>query len=683
MKKLSILNLVFILAISACQNASSGTPTTRPATETALPVSATSTAFPVEPRLPGEYSGIIAFYSDRDGNPEIYTLHADGSGLARLTNDPAFDDSPAISPDGTRIAFLTARHDPNPQFPNLKYELYVMDVDGGNPQRLTTTDAAEDHPAWSPDGSRIIFDADYDADGFYEIYTIQPDGSNLTRRTSNAANDQFADWSPDGAQIAFSSERNGNWDIFVMNADGSDQRPLTDSADWELFPAWSPDGTRIAFNALVPRSRNTDIFVMNADGSDERQLTDTPRFDENPAWSPDGTQIAFQTERDGNFEIYVMNADGSDPHPLAKNAYEDFWPSWGPVSAPRSSEMRFKKSEQNFASVPTWKIGLADFDQDGDLDAIFANGHLNDSEVWLNNGRGFFTDTGQSLGKYGHGVAIGDVDGDGDPDIIISTHENYMPRRVYLNDGKALFQELAGAFNRNIGFSAELFDLDGDGDLDAVGEGPDSTSIFENDGTGMFTPGEMALASNTTWGDLDSDGDVDVLVKEEGVGYTTIRNDGGWRFSQLWELADANAMRLGNVALGDVDHDGDLDAVITNGHYQTTSHPALIFLNNGIGQFTDSGQRLSAVRNAGIGLGDLDNDGDLDLVLADYMEPCQIWLNDGNGVFTDSGFRFGDDQFYRHVHLGDLDGDGDLDIFLATFGVSEGPNEIWFNLTNE
>jgi hypothetical protein len=85
------------------------------------------------------------------------------------------------------------------------------------------------------------------------------------------------------------------------------------------------------------------------------------------------------------------------------------------------------------------------------------------------------------------------------------------------------------------------------------------------------------------------------------------------------------------------------------------------------------------VTNAGVSLGDLDGDDDLDLVLTDYMEPCQIWLNDGGGTFADSGFRFGDDQFYRHAHLADLDGDGDLDIFLATFGMRAGPNEVWLN----
>jgi len=91
--------------------------------------------------------GLFAFYSDRDGNPEIYTLNANGSGLSRWTDNPAFDDSPAVSPDGTQIVFLTARHDPDPHFPNLKYEIYVMDVDGGRPRRLTSTETAADHLA--------------------------------------------------------------------------------------------------------------------------------------------------------------------------------------------------------------------------------------------------------------------------------------------------------------------------------------------------------------------------------------------------------------------------------------------------------------------------------------------------------------------------------------------------------
>lgn len=342
MKKTDLLLIgLLLINCTACQTVKEPLQTSAPSEATAAAelspdateAKATETQSSTVTPPPGSAAaGRIAFYSDRDGNPEIYTINADGSGLARLTNDPAFDDSPAISPDGTQIVFLTARHDPNPQFPNLKYEIYLMGMDGSNPLRLTQTDAAEDHPAWSPDGSKIIFDADYNGDGFYEIYTIHPDGSSLTRLTFNAANDQFADWSPDGSQIAFASDRNGNWDIFVMGADGSNQQPLTTSPDWELFPAWSPDGTQIAFNVVASRPGNTDVFLMNADGSDPRQLTDTPGYDENPAWSPDGAWIAFQTRRDGHFEIYIMSPDGSQPRPLAAHPSDELWPSWGLVA---------------------------------------------------------------------------------------------------------------------------------------------------------------------------------------------------------------------------------------------------------------------------------------------------------------------------------------------------------------
>ena len=100
-------------------------PTATPTpTQTAVPPTSPTPQEDTAPPADGAPStgGTIAFYSDRDGNPEIYTMNADGSGAVRLTNDPAFDDSPAISPDGTQIAFLTARHDPSPSFPDLKYE---------------------------------------------------------------------------------------------------------------------------------------------------------------------------------------------------------------------------------------------------------------------------------------------------------------------------------------------------------------------------------------------------------------------------------------------------------------------------------------------------------------------------------------------------------------------------------
>ncbi|MBN2045093.1 MAG: VCBS repeat-containing protein [Anaerolineales bacterium] len=339
----------------------------------------------------------------------------------------------------------------------------------------------------------------------------------------------------------------------------------------------------------------------------------------------------------------------------------------------------FKKSEQTFDPIPTWKIGLADLDGDDDLDAVFANSLANASQVWLNDGSGFLFDSGQEFGSHGHGVDVGDVDNDGDLDIVLTTHE-FVPTRVYLNDGGGTYDELEGAFEETTGHSVDLYDLDGDSDLDAVGEiGTGSTRIFWNDGGGKFTASDISFPRTTTWGDLDGDGDIDLLLKENKVGYSVHLNDSQGSFSQYSKLADPQAMNIGGMTLGDIDHDGDLDAVVTNGFHRMDSYPGMVLLNDGTGKLADSGQRLDPVTDAGVSLGDLDNDGDLDLVLTDYLNPCQIWLNDGSGAFQDSGFRFGSGQFYTHALLGDLDGDDDLDIFLSTFGMDQGPNEIWFN----
>ena len=632
-------------------------------------------------------NGALAFYSDRDGNPEIYVMNSDGSGLIRLTDDPAFDDSPALSPDGRQIAFLTARHDPNPQFPDFKYEIYVVNSDGSSLRRLTNTEAAEDHPAWSPDGRQLIFDADYDEDGYYEIYTMQADGTAVTRLTFNAANDQFADWSPDGTQIAFASDRNGNWDVFVMNVDGSEQRPLTNTPDWELFPAWSPDGASIAFNGLVPRSQNTDVFVMNADGADIRQLTTAPHFDENPVWSLSGDLIAFQTNRDGNFEIYQMNPNGSDQRPLLTHAADELWPSWG-ATMPVATAVPplLQKSSQELGLSETFQAALGDLDGDGDLDTVFANPMRNPAEVWLNEGNGRFSNTGQQLTLYGHGVGLADFDGDGDLDAFIVCHQTSLGSSVYLNDGTGMLTATDQDFGDAHSSAADLnlLDLNGDGTVDAhvlyysASGVPDK--VYLNDGNAVFHDSGLALDEDfIAWGDLDGDGDVDYFGKQWGEGYAVMLNDGQGQFIPGWQMADSQA-NVGDVALADFDGDGDLDALIANGFRETDSQPARLLWNDGSGSFAESGLHFNETMGTHFAVGDLDLDGRLDVLVTNMDRTNEVWLQ-RDGQFLDSGLRLGDDaEMSGRPALGDLDGDGDLDSVIGRF---RGGAEIWFNTMEE
>ncbi len=349
------LGLLILLATSLTACASPQATVALP-NNTATPMPSATPAATASVALPapsGSVGGLIAFYSERDGNAEIYTMNADGSGLKRLTNNPADDTCPDWSPappeggtGGTRLVFVSDRDDPNPHkcFPKCNYEIYIMDADGSNQRRLTDTPAAEGHPVWSPappeggtGGRQIAFFSE--RDGNQEIYVINADGSNPRRLTNDPADDMRPSWSPGGQQIVFNSTRNGNWDIYVMQADGSEPRPLTSSPAWEFFPSWSPGGKQIAFFTCDPNCRpnRQDIYIMDADGDEQgsrnvRRLTNTPSVvDEDPAWSPDGKQIVFQSDRDGNFEIYIMDADGNNPRRLTNNRGGDYWPAWQPV----------------------------------------------------------------------------------------------------------------------------------------------------------------------------------------------------------------------------------------------------------------------------------------------------------------------------------------------------------------
>lgn len=268
----------------------------------------------------------IAFQRMESGTQwEIFGISEDGNNPVNLTNHPAFDRSPAWSPNGSKIAFVSSRDGPD--------EIYVMNANGTLPTNVSNNAATDQDPSWTPDSAKLVFSSDRDGDD--EIWIMNANGASPIQLTFNTSMDRHPAVSPDGTKIAFVSDRDGNDEIYVMNIDGTGVVRLTqdgilhDSGS-DTHPAWSPDGSKIAYQSN--RDGDWEIYVMNADGSGHTQLTTNSGYiDERPHWTPDGKRIAFATNRDaGNLEIYFMAADGSIPSRVTNHTDTDTAPFWGP-----------------------------------------------------------------------------------------------------------------------------------------------------------------------------------------------------------------------------------------------------------------------------------------------------------------------------------------------------------------
>jgi Tol biopolymer transport system component len=276
-------------------------------------------------------NGLLAFRSDRDGEPDVFTLDPATSTATELTaGSGAAELQPAWSPEGDRIAFvrragITGRAD-----------LFVMTAGGGGRTRLTSTPVPERDPSWAPSGTGIVYSARTGPGEPFRIFVANADGSGREQLTTQSAGsaDRSPVWSPDGSRIAFVSNRDGGFpELYLTNADGTGVARLTNNSLIDANPSWSPDGMRLVFERCC-KNGTFDLFTIDVTTRVEQNLTvSTTHQDFDPAWSPDGTRIAFASFEigQGNIDIWVMNADGSAPVRLTQAAGPDLSPDWQPL----------------------------------------------------------------------------------------------------------------------------------------------------------------------------------------------------------------------------------------------------------------------------------------------------------------------------------------------------------------
>ena len=295
----------------------------------------------------------IAFVSRQDGDPEIFVMNPDRTGVRKLTSNSAprpgepRDESPAFSPDGRLIVFTSTRDSAKSGPIGISAEIYVMAADGSGQRRLTRNRRDDFTPSWSPDGTKIVYGScGRGSTPSCRLETMNPDGTGKRPLTENGFFYADPAWSPDGEEMAFErmhgQSHYQHLEIHVIDADGGNDRQLTDDETGDAAPAWSPDGERIAFMTNRAESARcfthdcegytSEIYVMDADGDDPTRLTRNPEEDSSPAWSPDGEQIIFTRagRDDAAPELWVMNADGTCARRLVVGSDADWY---GPAAA--------------------------------------------------------------------------------------------------------------------------------------------------------------------------------------------------------------------------------------------------------------------------------------------------------------------------------------------------------------